>query len=107
MLQIHGDRDFGVRFDGGTNILKRGGGPYPGAIESTTKWAKAAGCKDTLSVGPTIDLDSDTIGPETIVSSHDGCPPGVGVELWAIQNGSHVPDVTAAFPERVWQWLNR
>jgi polyhydroxybutyrate depolymerase len=106
VLQIHGDRDVGVRFDGGSNILGNGGGDYPGALETTRRWARAAGCQESQSQsGAPIDLEAEVLGAETLVSTHEGCPAGIDVSLWTIQAGSHIPEVTAAFPELVWGWL--
>ena len=106
VLQIHGTRDWGVRYDGGTDILKKGGGPYPGALETTARWAQLDKCKPTRSSRPPIDLEAKLPGAETAVAAYDGCPKDAEVTLWTIEGGSHVPDVGAAFAESVWQWLD-
>jgi polyhydroxybutyrate depolymerase len=105
VLQIHGDRDVGVRLDGGTNILGKGGGAYAGAVEMTARWARDDGCKSTRSPGAPIDLDSKLAGEETTVSSFDGCRAGSDVTLWTIQGGGHVPAVATNFADLVWRWL--
>ena len=110
VLQIHGDDDVGVRYDGGTNILKNGGGPYFGALESAERWAYDDGCRPYApapprSEGAAIDLESDLRGAETRVENFDGCPEGVGVSLWTIRDGSHNPDFNGAFAAQVWAWL--
>ncbi len=103
VLQIHGDRDFGVRFDGGTNILGKGGGAYVGAVETVARWARDDGCGSTRSSGATIDLETTLPGSETTVSTYDGCPKGIDVALWTIQGGGHVPKIDAAL---IWAWLS-
>ena len=106
VLQIHGTRDGGVRYEGGTNILKKGGGPYLGAVETQSRWAQLNGCKATRSPGAPLDLEAKLPGPETTVSRWDGCPKGGDVTLWTIEGGSHVPDVGSDLPELLWTWLN-
>ncbi len=106
VLQIHGTGDFGVRYDGGTNILKKGGGPYQGAVETTSRWAQLNGCKPTRTSRAAIDLETKLPGAETTVSTSDHCPKGGDVTLWTIEGGSHVPDVGEALPELLWKWLN-
>lgn len=105
VLQIHGDRDVGVRYDGGVDIMGKGGGAYVGAVELTTRWARDDGCQSAAAANAPIDLESKLPGEETTVSSFEGCRAGSGVTLWTIEGGSHVPDVAANFPELVWRWL--
>lgn len=110
VLQIHGDRDVGVRYEGGTNILKKGGGDYPGALESADRWAQDNGCHPyapapARSEGTPLDLEAQLPGAETMVQNFDGCPEGVGVSLWTIREGSHNPELTEAFAGHVWSWL--
>lgn len=105
VLQIHGDQDVGVRLDGGSNILGKGGGAYAGAVEMTRRWARDDGCKRTRSAGAAIDLDSTLPGAETTVSSFDGCRAGSDVSLWTIQGAGHVPAVATNFADLVWRWL--
>ena len=106
VLQIHGTRDYGVRYDGGTDILKQGGGPYPGALETAGRWAQLNGCKPTRSSKPAIDLEAKLPGAETTVSAWEGCPKGGDVTVWTLEGGGHVPDVGQALPALLWQWLN-
>lgn len=105
VLQIHGDSDVGVRYDGGVNIMGKGGGAYLGAVEMTARWARDDRCKATRAVGAPIDLESKLPGEETTVSSFEGCRAGSDVTLWTIVGGSHVPAVATNFAELVWRWL--
>jgi len=106
VLQIHGDRDTTVLYDGGTDILGKGGGPYAGALESVERWAGDDGCASTWTAGTPIDLESTLAGAETTVSTFDGCPAGTEVSLWTIQGGGHIPAVGGRFPGLVWRWLD-
>jgi polyhydroxybutyrate depolymerase len=105
VLQIHGDQDGTVLYDGGTDILGKGGGAYAGALETAARWAGDDGCASTRTDAAAIDLDSMLAGAETAVTSFDGCPAGTGVTLWTIQGGSHVPAVGNKLPGLVWRWL--
>lgn len=102
-LHIHGDADDTVLYAGGGNL----GDAYPGAVDSTMQWAEHHGCGTTRTAGTALDLVRDVEGSETTVESVDGCPSGVGVELWTIVGGGHIPNfVTGAFGSSVVGWLN-
>ncbi|MDP1828755.1 MAG: PHB depolymerase family esterase [Archangium sp.] len=106
VLQIHGDQDATVLYDGGTNILNKGGGAYAGALETAQRWAGDDGCQSTWTAAAPIDLEATLPGAETTVSNFDGCPGGTGVTLWTIGGGGHIPSVGARFPGLVWRWLD-
>ena len=105
VLQIHGTNDTTIRYNGGWI----NGVPYPGALESVLTWTAYDGCDpvpDNSSAN--INLDSKIPGKETTVSRYEGtCWPNGAAELWAIQGGSHVPDLTAQFPTKVIKWFYR
>lgn len=105
VLQVHGDADTTVLYDGGTAILGKSG-PYASAPDSVRFWAGQDGCQLTQTQGAAFDLDSSLPGDETVPTSFDGCPPGVDVSLWTIQGGSHIPTVGARFPWLAWRWLD-
>jgi polyhydroxybutyrate depolymerase len=105
VLQIHGDRDYAVRYDGGVDILGKGGGAYVGAEESASRWAGDDKCKLTRTTSAPLDLVSTLPGAETMVARYDGCPPGLDVTLWTMQGGLHVPAFGPQFPDLVWRWL--
>lgn len=105
VLQIHGDRDFAVRYEGGTNILGRGGGAYVGAEETASRWARDDKCKAKRTAGPPLDLVSTLPGAETLTATYDGCLPGLDVSLWTMRGGLHVPEFGPQFATLVWRWL--
>jgi polyhydroxybutyrate depolymerase len=105
VLQIHGDQDAIVFFDGGTNVVGKGGGPYAGALETTSRWASADGCQATFTAGMPFDLEAGLPGAETDVSTFDGCPAGTDVTLWTIRGGGHSPMFSGKFAGPVWRWL--
>jgi polyhydroxybutyrate depolymerase len=98
VLQIHGTNDQTILYGGGTL--------YPSANDSTAMWAGYDGCgTSTTQAATNLDLEVSLDGAETVVQSFDGCPANVGVELWSIEDGSHLPNVTDAFRTAVWEWL--
>lgn len=103
VLQIHGTNDETIGYNGGSNGLNR---DYPGAVESTTDWAVDDGCTTNFTADPTpIDLDTSIVGAETTIQRADGCPAGIGVELWTIPGGGHIPGFDDAFADLTWAWL--
>ena len=58
----------------------------------------------------TLDLDSALPGEETVLTRVDGCPDGIGLELWTVRGGSHNPDIRFADGSRpmsagIIEWL--
>lgn len=101
VLQIHGDQDNTVLYDGGCFTKC-----YPGAIDSVETWVAYDGCETTTEEGDPLDLDRDLPGDETTVLRYrSGCQPGGSGELWTIVDGSHVPDLSDGFSRRVVEWF--
>lgn len=96
VLQVHGTADGTIAYDGGTIPVV--GTSFPGARTSVTTWADYNGCDGTLQPdGTTLDLEATLAGEETTVDVFGGCPDGVAVQLWTIENGAHIPGI--AFPD--------
>ncbi len=88
VLQVHGDHDTFVRYDGG----EIGGAAYPSARATAAAWAARDGCTGELQpTGETLDLARELAGAETRVERAVGCAPGVDVELWTLVGGKHLP----------------
>lgn len=105
-LQVHGDQDTIVLYDGGTNILNLGGGAYASAPDAVARWASHDGCQPTTSAGARLDLELALPGDDTAVTSFDGCPAGVAATLWTIEGGGHSPQFSGRFAAPVWRWLD-
>jgi polyhydroxybutyrate depolymerase len=100
-LHVHGTADEVIAYAGGTLA-----GAYPGAEASFSQWAAHAGCASTTAAGAPLDLESSLAGAETAPRAAEGCPSGVGVELWTIEGGRHIPTFgPEAFGPRVFEWL--
>lgn len=104
VLQIHGDDDPVIHYDGGQNV---GLQPYPSALASMTSWAQLDACAATAQTGfPSVDVDSSVSGAETTVARWSGCRPGGAAELWTMHGSGHQPSLTAGFGELVWGFLS-
>jgi polyhydroxybutyrate depolymerase len=99
VLHIHGDQDETVPYAGGTL-----GAPFPGAVESVAMWSERDGCSAELTAGDPLDLVTDLDGAETTTQAAT-CGDGLGVELWTIVGGSHIPNVQPSFATDVTGWL--
>jgi polyhydroxybutyrate depolymerase len=99
ILHIHGDADTVVPYQGGGLDA-----PYPGAVGSVQQWAEKNGCDTELTAGDRVDIVDNLAGAETRTEAA-GCSGTVGVELWTIEEGSHIPNVTDTFPAIVTGWL--
>ena len=105
ILDIHGDADTTIPYNGGQNT---GLGAFPGEAVTMDRWQGYDGCTPGIVVDSslTIDIDGAIPGNETTAKRYAGCPAGIGVELWTIVGGPHVPSPLAAdFPATVWTWL--
>ncbi len=102
VLQIHGTGDEVVAYDGSTGEQE-----YAGAEEAALRWAALARCDltdpETL---PPLDLDQNLDGPETVRTRYrTGCRNDVTIELWTMEQGSHVPHFAPGFGQRLLEWL--
>lgn len=103
VLQIHGTADATILYDG----VAMGPMRYPGAEATVDRWATRAACAlDEVQTSTAINLDMLLAGDETEVEIYrEGCTSSVEVELWRIQQGSHIPNLVPDFGARVLDWL--
>lgn len=102
VLEIHGNADETIRYDGGQNL----GNHYPSAATTVRTWAGYDGCKTTpVSSSKRLDLAANLVGNETSVSSFPGCADGVAVQLWTVDGGPHIPSLSSAFAGDVIDFL--
>jgi polyhydroxybutyrate depolymerase len=88
VVQIHGDRDPIVKFDGGYLFADTRRPRIPSAQKSVAAWAKLDACTGDAIPTRELDLDPRVPGAETQVTSYAGCS-GHRVELWRIPGGDH------------------
>lgn len=100
VLQIHGDADATVFYEGGEFF----GNPYPGAPDVAERWATRNNCGQPQS-GEPLDLDKGIAGSETDVELWHECDGERRVELWTIRNGGHIPSLSDDFTDHVLDFL--
>ena len=99
VLQVHGDADSTISFDGTA--------AYASAHESVRRWALRAGCEDAETTGGKLDLEVNLEGAETTITEWStGCDAGHDAALWRIEGGGHLP----IFEKTTWmpslsEWL--
>ena len=105
VLQVHGDADRIIFYQGGQHVLGLGKGLYPGSVATIERWARLDHCSGSrVPAPPALDLDREP-GAETWVEQVAGCPAGVDVRLLTLRGGPHVPAFAAAFGEWSTAWL--
>src|SRR5687768_2429853 len=102
VLHVHGRNDGTIRYEGGSTPK----GLYPGAVETLGHWAGKDGCDGSLAAtGRKLDLDRSVAGDETVEQASSGCPSGVGLGLWTIEGGGHVPAFNERWAPAIWSYL--
>lgn len=103
VLQVHGDQDDAVPYDGAT----RGSMMLPSAAETVAGWAQKNGCQAMPDKSAkNLDLEANLDGDETTVASHPGCRAGGAAELWTIRGGGHTPSfLRPRWAESIWGFL--
>lgn len=98
VLQIHGTGDRVILYDGG----EIRGTPSPGPSDSVKKWTQynSGEVKPNL-LRERIDIEAKLLGAETWITQYAGG----AIELWTIEDGSHVPAFQDDFARRVIEWL--
>jgi polyhydroxybutyrate depolymerase len=109
VLDIHGDADTTVLYDGGDIGITAGNLclTYPGELVTLAHWQEYDHCAAGLVSDPTtVNLDYLLPGNETSIQRFTGCAQATDVELWTIHGGAHIPTLSSEFAPRVWQWLS-
>jgi polyhydroxybutyrate depolymerase len=105
VLQIHGDADQVVHYEGG-HVLSRTDMPlHPSARETIGGWAKRDGCGASPTGGTPLDLDEKSDDAETSVLRFPGCK--APVELWTVKGGSHFIATNKKALDQVLSFLER
>ena len=91
-MQVHGDEDKLVPYEGGKPPRHPSLAELPSALKGVSDWLSADGCTKG-EVKSELDLDEKLPGGETVKSSWKDCKRPV--ELWTIRGGSHFTPVGA------------
>ena len=104
LLQLHGDRDETIKYEGGTLRQQDGAAvAYPSAATTVASWAGYDGCGAAVDDAP-IDLDGAATAETTRVH-RDGCPAGISVDLWTQVGAGHIPSLSRTAVTELWSWL--
>ncbi len=103
VLQIHGTADAVIGYGGGCIA----GICYPGAVGTVEQWAAFDGCDpEGKELPERLNLDAEIPGDETVVTRYAAdCEPGGSAELWTIEGGAHVPNLSEDFGRLVAEFL--
>jgi polyhydroxybutyrate depolymerase len=99
VLQIHGDSDENMPFEGDESA--------PGALEALTRWGARADCDlSSWNEEPEkLELADDTLNEETTVSRYtSGCKTGTDIALWFLEATDHYPPLRASATSRALSW---
>jgi len=114
ILHIHGTVDEYEFYVGGANAnptFPSNLPPYPGVLQTVRVWAGYNGTRDPVTdSAPSMDLDLNVPGLDTVVTRYTSFPSGGAVELWSIVGGTHIPTLysgssSSEFGPRVVDWL--
>lgn len=113
ILHIHGTADNIVPYAGGalttTDPAFQYGAnmpPFPGPMQTVQIWAAYNDARDPVTdSAPSMDLDLDVSGLDTVITRYTNSPPSGATELWSINGGSHVPTLSPQFSPKVIDWL--
>lgn len=105
VLQIHGDLDRAVPYEGGKTLGRGEAEPHPPVRETVAWWAAHDGCSREPKEGAPMDLHPKLPGAETEVLRYEGCR-SAKVELWTVRGGDHFVAHSREAAERYWAFLN-
>jgi polyhydroxybutyrate depolymerase len=99
ILQIHGTKDTVIDYEGGDiNDVD-----YPSAVETSLLWLEYNGFDiGKMGLVDKLDLDRRIEGEDTTVTEY---AENGAVELWTINDGSHIPAISEDFTRLVIEWL--
>ncbi|MCB1691017.1 MAG: prolyl oligopeptidase family serine peptidase [Halioglobus sp.] len=87
VLTMHGDLDLTIPYTGRQLETTS----YPGALETTRRFAAHAGCNSTPVTAPNLDVLGGVAGAETEVLEYTGCDENTDVTHWKLVDGPHIP----------------
>jgi len=102
VLQVHGTKDETILYEGG-QIL---GNSYPSAFASASQWATVNQCTQNAVTRTTkLDLEGNIAGDETSIKAWTNCQNSSEVELWTVENATHIPTLTSTFATKIWEFF--
>ncbi len=104
IVEIHGDEDAIVSFEGGHLFADRRRPAHPSSEATVRAWSKRNGCGAQPNVRADLDLEPRIPGAETQVLAFPDCT-GNPVELWRIRGGGHAAGLSRLTVLEIWQHL--
>ncbi len=102
VLQVHGTKDETILYEGG-QIL---GNSYPSAFASASQWATVNQCtQNAVSRSTKLDLEGNIAGDETSIKAWNNCQNSSEVELWTVENATHIPTLSSTFATKIWEFF--
>ena len=116
VLQIHGDADDVVTYEGGQlepSTVDAPGeeplAPYPSVDETAALWLELNGCSGLVRSATRLDVAARRDGPpgpaEAVVRQSTDCQTGGHVETWTVPHGGHAFEFSPTFQELVLDFL--
>ena len=100
VLQVHGERDGVVRYDGSDR-------DSPSALKTAELWAQHMECAEPPAMGKAeYDLAVFSKGNDTDSQTWKNCREGHSVALWTVNGAGHMPLLTEDFFPKVWSFLS-
>lgn len=104
ILEMHGDADKTVFYEGGT-LFDRPNAAYASSRDTVLDWSRRLSCKGEPSRGAPMDLIPNLDGAETDPLTYENCAHG-SVSLWTVHGGSHLFGNRLSVLEKAWLYLN-
>ncbi len=104
VLQIQGDADPIVPYQGGHLFRNPELPEHASAQKTVGDWAARLGCNINPKSEGGFDFEARLAGAETRVSRFEGCKFGQ-VQLWTVGGGAHILGFHAPGPESIWRFL--
>ncbi len=103
VLEIHGDADPVVHYQGGVVFDRTDMAPHVSAPDTAKLWAQRLGCAGASHGVGNADLEPYVAGSETEMQRYEGCR-GV-VELWTVRGGGHYVALQPPAIEAMWSFM--
>lgn len=103
VLEIHGDADPVVHFQGGTVFDRTDVQAHASAPDTVKFWAERLSCKGTARASESIDLEPHVPDRETSVQRFEDCRGAV--ELWTVKGGGHYVALQPPAIDAIWSFV--
>ena len=103
ILEIHGDADPVVHYQGGVVFDRTDMAPHASAPDSVKVWAQRLGCAGEAHHVGNADLEPYVAGSETEMQRFEGCHGTV--ELWTVHGGGHYVALQPPAIEAMWNFM--